>query len=43
MRAELIARKDENKAMGQDIADEQMAEELAKDMLPPKTRCGARL
>jgi hypothetical protein len=29
--------------MGKDISDEQMAEELAKDMLPPKTRRGARL
>jgi len=38
VKAELNARKDENKKMGKDVSDEQMAEELAKDMLPPKTR-----
>ena len=29
--------------MGKEVSDEKMAEELAKDMLPPKTRRGARL
>lgn len=41
VKAELNARKEENKetkALGKHVSDEQMAEELAKDMLPPKTR-----
>ena len=37
VKAELNARKEENKALGKHVSDEQMAEELAKDMLPPKT------
>ena len=38
VKAELNARKEENKALGKHVSDEQMAEELAKDMLPPKTK-----
>jgi solute carrier family 8 (sodium/calcium exchanger) len=38
VKAELNARKAENQAMGKEVSDEKMAEELAKDMLPPKTR-----
>ena len=42
VKAELNARKEENKALGKHVSDEQMAEELAKDMLPPKTKAHYR-